>query len=249
MGKSLGRFVDPELHGGVKNLASVRAIQAAFANTNEKVAASFVEERTARAPETNATGVLRSTFPAAAKPLPDSPRQRMASRLEDQDTTTFHGNFRYSVQHAPAHCGAGWGGSHAEFWNWAPHFEKGWEYISAFLSLLPLATDMYRDTTTAFAGGILARDKTETGKVRPLGRGVFFRKCINGAKHKTFKARFLQAAAPFQYAIGGTRTAERLHKTAFINLDSRPSAGLRKFDMAKAHREYERSDAALQLGG
>ena len=35
-----------------------------------------------------------------------------------------------------------------------------------------------------------------------------------------------------------------MHKTALVNLDSRPNAGIHKFDVSNAHQEYERIDAA-----
>ena len=35
-----------------------------------------------------------------------------------------------------------------------------------------------------------------------------------------------------------------MHKTALLNLDSRPKAGIHKFDVSNAHQEYERAAAA-----
>ena len=38
--------------------------------------------------------------------------------------------------------------------------------------------------------------------------------------------------------------SETMHKTALLNLDSRPKAGIHKFDVSNAHQEYERAATA-----
>ena len=90
---------------------------------------------------------------------------------------------------------------------------------------------------------IIAGDREEADKVRPLGLGNFIRKCINRAKARTFKNRVAAAVSPLQYAVGGDRGAETMHKTALADLDVRGSACLCAFDVKNAHNEFEHEDA------
>ena len=117
--------------------------------------------------------------------------------------------------------------------------------LAVFLTQLGLARDVAPETMDAYMiCRVLAQDRAEANKVRPLASGNFFRRCINGAKAKTFQSCVALATAPLQYAAGGTRSAEAMHKAALVNLHVRPMAGLHKCDVSNAHQEYERIEAA-----
>ena len=228
--------------------ADVRTNQDAFAEGGQKSAARMVDERVEMAPESKAARVLPGLFPTASKPLPSFNAEALKSARKPADMTSFQRHLTRAFRFAPTRRGAGWGGSKSEFWHWAPDFEHEWQHLSVFLTQLALAWDIHAPTLDAFMScRILAQDRREIDKVRPLGLGTFFRRCVNSAKNRTFKARVSKATAPYQYAAGGTQTAETMHKTALVNLDSRPNAGIHKFDVSNAHQEYERKDAAVAV--
>ena len=196
------------------------------------------------APEAKAARVLPTLFPRAAKPLPSITHEQLQQLINPADVEAFEKELDRTVLHAPLRRGAGWGGSIAEFWRWAPRYASDWLPIRRFLTQLAFAVDIAEDTYRAYSSSrILATDRTEPDKVRPLGLGVFFRRCVNGAKAKVFQNRVGRATEPFQYAAGRTKTAETMHKTALLDLDTRLNAGIHKFDVSNAHHEYERVDA------
>ena len=87
---------------------------------------------------------------------------------------------------------------------------------------------------------LIALDRDDPEKVRPLGLGNLFRKLINRAKARMLAPAVSEALAPLQYAIGHQTTGEALHKTVQADLDLRPNACLLVFDVSNAFNEFDR---------
>ena len=110
------------------------------------------------------------------------------------------------VTHAPKRKGPGWGGSVAEIWHWAATYTDEWAPVRQFLLQLALAVNIAPERYQAYASArILAADRDEANKVRPLGLGGFFRRCVNGAKQRICQDRVRTATAPYHYAAGKRR--------------------------------------------
>jgi len=208
-------------------LEDIKTIEEAYADGDEKGALRKLSQRIDLAPEAKARAVLPGLFPRAQKPIPQVAMDELQSLIKGEDVEAFHRHLAAAFQYAPPRRGAGWGGSIAELWSWAPTYEEEWAPVRRFLTQLALATDVARETYAAFTSArVLASDRPEENKVRPLGLGNLFRRCINGAKARVFKGRAIAATMPYQYAIGGTQSAETMHKTTLVDLDTRPGAGL-----------------------
>ena len=217
--------------------ADIKTIEEAFSQRDEKGAVRMLETRIAMAPEAKASRTLPRLFPRAGKALPVFDATTLNAATEQKDVETFRRHLANVVRNAPIRRGAGWGGSIAEFWNFAPDYAE-WDSVATLLTQIALGRDVAEETMLAhFSGRVLAQDREEADKVRPLCLGNFFRRCINGAKARTFQMRVAEATKPLQHAAGGTRDAETMHKTALVNLDSRPLCGIHKFDVSNAHQE------------
>eukprot|EP00959_Pyramimonas_sp_CCMP1952_P381665 7997633-Pyramimonas_sp.AAC.1 len=59
-----------------------------------------------------------------------------------------------------------------------------------------------------------------------------------------FTGRVAAALGQNEYSVGGAGGAERMHKAALLDLDSRPRCCKVSFDMSNAHNEFDRATAA-----
>ena len=63
-------------------------------------------------------------------------------------------------------------------------------------------------------------------------------RCVNRAKSEAFKARNETSHSRIQVrASGGACIAHSIHKTALLNLNARPKAGLRQLEISSAQRQ------------
>jgi hypothetical protein len=221
----------------------VKCIQDALHDQDMRAAMRSVDGGLAMAPEAKARRVLPTLYPEAEHPLPPA----SSTPPTAADTDAFLKALDAAFFHAPVRRGAGPGGTVAEFWIWMPRMEKEWLPVRALLLRFALG-QVSEQVLSAYMGTrILAADREETEKVRPLGLGNFLRKTVNRAKARVFQTRVAAILSPWQYAIGGVASAEAMHKTAQTDLDMRPSACLLSLDVSNAHNEFERAEAAKAI--
>jgi len=95
-----------------------------------------------------------------------------------------------------------------------------------------------------YSARVLASDRPdELDKVRPIARGTFIRRCTSKAVAKVFQPRVAELLQDTEYALGGKRGAEIMHRLVLTNLDVRVEAVKTSFDTASAHQEHERPEA------
>ena len=94
-----------------------------------------------------------------------------------------------AFQFAPLRRGAGPGGGTAELWGWMPQQVTEWPAVQSTLLRFALGHVPQSVMAAYMSCRIIAGDREEADKVRPLGLGTFIRKCINRAKTRTFKNR------------------------------------------------------------
>ena len=152
----------------------IKAIEEAMAEGDESGAARVLSERVKMAPEAKARRVLPQFFPRAAQALPTLTQENASRLVDSRDIESFMKAIDKQVAHAPKRKGPGWGGSVAEFWHWAVKYSDEWAPIRQFLLQLALAMNIAPETYQAYASArILAADRDEPNKVRPLGLGAF----------------------------------------------------------------------------
>jgi hypothetical protein len=221
----------------------VKCIQDALHDQDIRAAMRSVDGGLAMAPEAKARRVLPGLFPEAAHPLPPATTTPPLAGDVDSFLKALDSAFLF----APVRRGAGPGGSIAEFWKWMPRMEKEWLPVRALLLKFALGQVSGQVLSAYMGTRILAADREETEKVRPLGLGNFLRKCVNRAKARVFQTRAAAVLSPWQYAIGGASSAETMHKTAQSDLDMRPTACLLSLDVSNAHNEFDRGAAATAI--
>ena len=218
----------------------VKAIQEALDDGDIRNALRKVDGGIALAPEPKAHRVLPSLFPQSEMPI----RPRSIPAPEPPDVERFCKEIPSAFLFAPSKRGSGPGGGCAELWGWMPKQEAHWPAVQKILMRFALGRVPAVVMAAYMSCRVIAGDRAEADKVRPLALGNFFRKCVNRAKSRVFQSRVLRSVAPYQYACGGSRNAEAMHKTALADLDSRATAGLHSFDVKNAHNEFEH-EAAL----
>ena len=199
----------------------MKCIQDALHDQDIRSALRSVDGGLVMAPEEKARRVLPGLFPDASQPLPTA----AAPPALAADVDSFLKELDSAFLFAPVRPGAGPGGSIAELWKWMPCLKTEWLPIRSLLLKFALG-QVPAQALSAFMGTrILASDRVdEPGKVRPLGLGIIFCKCVNRAKARVFQSRVSGALKPWQYAIGGGLSAETMHKTGQADLDMRPTA-------------------------
>ena len=128
----------------------------------------------------------------------------------------------------------------AELWTWMPAHPHAWPQVQSVLRDLALGKAPQPVLEAYMSTRLIALDRDDPEKVRPLGLGNLFRKLINRAKARMLAPAVSEALAPLQYAIGHQTTGEALHKTVQADLDLRPNACLLAFDVSNAFNEFDR---------
>ena len=104
-----------------------------------------------------------------------------------------------------------------------------------------------RSVKAIYSSRVIALDRPESDKTRPVAMGNFLRKCVNKAKARVFKKRVIEAIGDTDYSLGGDRTAELMHKTVLTDFDSNEDYVLHKYDISNAHNEFSRSAAIAAI--
>ena len=94
---------------------------------------------------------------------------------------------------------------------------------------------------------VLATDKEEADKVRPLALGIVHRRLVSKAVGRVFQPRVAAAVGPLEHSIGSKGGAELMHKRVLVALDSRAGVGKASFDASNAHNEFDRGVAVLSV--
>ena len=89
---------------------------------------------------------------------------------------------------------------------------------------------------------IVALDRPEADKTRPLAIGHFLRKYTNKSKTRVFKKRVVEIIGDTDYSLGGDHTAELMHKTVLADVDINEDYVLNKVDVSNAHNEFDRTE-------
>ena len=97
------------------------------------------------------------------------------------------------------------------------------------------------------SGRVLALDRPEHDKVRPLALGNLHRRLISKAITKTFTARIQEVPGDSEYSLGSNGAAEGMHKAVLVDLDQRPNAVKTSFDISNAHNEFCREAAVKEV--
>ena len=153
--------------------------------------------------EAKARRVLPQFFPRAAQALPTLTQENASRLVDSRDIESFMKAIDKQVAHAPKRKGPGWGGSVAEFWHWAVKYTDEWAPIRQFLLQLALAVTIAPETYQAYASArILAADRDEANKVRPLGLGGFFPPVRQWSQTARISRASAESHGPYQYAAG-----------------------------------------------
>ena len=182
-------------------------------------------------------------FPAGRVPaFPDVAERKQ--HLQQDDVDRFLKHLQNEFKFAQMRRGAGPGGSIAEFWAFSAKAPSDmWDPIGQALLLLALGNIPLDVLKALLSSRLVAQDRPEADKVRPLAIGNFFRKLTNKAKAKLFKGRVSCKIGDLAYCLGGGKTAELMHKAVLTDLDIRPKSILHKFDVSNAHNEFDRAEA------
>ena len=94
---------------------------------------------------------------------------------------------------------------------------------------------------------ILAADREENDKLRPLALGSVHRRFVSKAVCRVFQGRVAVALGVEEHSIGRKSRAELLHKAVLVALDWRTGIVKASFDVSNAYNEYDRGDAAQSV--
>ena len=222
------------------------AVRGALQDEDVRAAMRIVDGKVAIAPESKASAALGAMFPPGVVPT-FPPAAERKQHLQQDDVDRFLNILRKEFQFAQFKRGAGPGGSIAELWSFsAKATAEMWDPIGHALLQLALGNVPREALQAMMSSRIVALDRDEADKVRPLAIGNFLRKTTNKAKAKLFKGRVSSKVGDLAYCLGGGKTAELMHKTVLTDLDIHPKSVLHKFDVSNAHNEFDRS-AALRV--
>ena len=90
---------------------------------------------------------------------------------------------------------------------------------------------------------VIALDREEANKVRPLALGMFVRRSCSRAVARLFTRRVANSLSATEYSLGIGRGAELMHRTVLLDLDMRGDALKASFDISNAYNEYDRKAA------
>eukprot|EP00959_Pyramimonas_sp_CCMP1952_P395151 8279385-Pyramimonas_sp.AAC.1 len=125
-----------------------------------------------------------------------------------------------------------------------PGHAEAWESCAQVVLRLQLGRAAGEAHRPWLSARILAGDREEPNKVRPLALGNFHRRTASKAVSRVFRGRVAAALGVTEYSVGDARGAERMHKAALLDLDSRPSCCKLSLDVSNAHNEFSRESAA-----
>ena len=180
-------------------------VRGALQDEDVRAAMRIVDGKVDLAPEAKATKVLPGLFPAGASPICADFAARFAQVLPE-DIEKFLKLLKNEFQHAQLRRGAGPGGSIAEFWTFtAKAPEEVWGPIGQALLQLALGNVPPDALKAIISSRLVALDRPEADKVRPLAVGNFLRKCANRAKAKLFKGRVARKVRDLAYCLGAGR--------------------------------------------
>ena len=217
----------------------VKSVEEALADDDVREALRCVDVNLEIASDRKARRCLPALFPQA-------PAQPVLEDREplDEDIERFLKELRRSFQFAPSHRAAGPGSGRNEHWSWMPLYEEAWEHIEKVLLRLALAKLPLPAMSAIMSAKVLAADRDEPDKVRPLALGVIHRRLVSKAVGRVFQARVAAAVGPREHSIGAKSGAELMHKSVLVELDRRDDGVKLSFDASNAHNEYDRTVAA-----
>ena len=128
-----------------------------------------------------------------------------------------------------------------------PQHPLAWEQCSALLQRIALGRIPTLALGAIHSARVLALDRPEANKVRPLALGNLHRRLISKAITKTFTTRIQEALGESEYSLGANGAAEGMHKAVLIDLDQRPNAVKASFDISNAHNEFCRESAVEEV--
>jgi len=221
----------------------VQLIRIALQDEDTRAALRVTDGKASMAPESKAIRSLPSMFPKGqVPPWPNADLRTTLTKQEDMNG--FLKSVRADIAYAMTRRGPGTGGSTAELWSFtAREPDEVWEPIGQALLNLALGNAPADALCAIYSSRVIALDRLEEDKTRPVAMGNFLRKCVNKAKARIFKKRVVEAIGDTDYSLGGDRTAELMHKTVLTDFDSNEDYVLHKFDISNAHNEFSRAAA------
>ena len=197
------------------------------------------DAKTPMASDSKARRCLPALFPqSAVQPTVD------AGEPLEEDICKFRRELRRAYSFAPAHRAAGPGCGRNEHWSWMPLYEGPWLHVENLQLRFALARLPPAAMEALMSARILAADRDEHDKVRPLALGVIHRRLTSKAVGRVFKTRVAAAVGPQEYSLGSKGGAELMHKSVLVGLDSRNNIVKVSLDANNAHNEFNRDVAA-----
>ena len=216
----------------------VKSIEEALKDEEMKEALRCVDAKLAMASDNKARRCLPRLFPQASLQPAIS-----AQEPNEEDVQRFRRELRCAYLHAPAHRAAGPGCSRNEHWSWMPRHEEAWLPIEDLLVRLALAKLPEVALKALMSARILAADRSETAKVRPLALGIAHGRLVSKAVGRMFQSRVAAAVGSQEHSIGSKVGAELMHKSVLVALDSRVGIAKVSFDASNAYNEFDRTYA------
>ncbi len=217
----------------------IKSIEEALADDDMREALRCADAKMQMADDRKARRCLPALFPQAASQPVIEDREP-----QDEDVERFLRELRSAYRFAPQHRACGPGSGRNEHWSWMPRYEESWDHVEKVLLRLALAKLPAAAMQAVHSARVLAADRDEADKVRPLALGMIHRRLTSKAAGRVFQARVSAAVAPREHSIGKKGGAELMHKTVLVDLDSRDDAVKLSFDASNAHNEYDRAVAA-----
>ena len=119
-----------------------------------------------------------------------------------EDEQRFMKELAAAYRHAPRNRGAGPGGTLGEHWNWMPaEHPYPFEAFAEVAKRVALGRVPLPMLQAHFASRILAGDRDESDKVRPLALGNFHRRQSSKAVGRTFQSRVNAALSPVEFSL------------------------------------------------
>ena len=217
----------------------IKQIEAALHDEDMRDVLRTVDGKVALASDAKARGLLPGLFPAAS----GAATFDGAADPTDADMDRFRAEVRRAFCHSPRRRGPGPGGGRSEYWSWLPAHAEQWDKMRGVLRSMALGNFPRAALGAIMSARVLALDREEDDKVRPLALGIFLRRAVSKATARVFRGRVAEALKGSEYSLGAGRGAEVMHRTVLLDLDSRPDAVKVSFDVSNAHNEFDRGCA------
>ena len=122
--------------------------------------------------------------------FPRAPAQPVLDNREpiDEDVNRFRRELVRAYQYAPAHRASGPGGARNEHWSWMVRHQDAWAHVEELLLRLALAKLPLTAMKGILSAKVLAADREEQDKVRPLALGAIHRRLVSKAAKRVFEA-------------------------------------------------------------